>query len=209
MLESSFQEPGTIKPFPDPLVAELQRFTTSLIEQGYADLTVRVKVKLVTSFGQWRKRNRLAVTDLAEPLLEAFLKRKHRVHKGDLRTLQQFLDHLRKHKVVPAREVACDRSPLAQILNRYENHLRIERGLVAHTILDYQSFVRKFLLERFCNRPLLLKAVKAYDISDFVLRHAPSTRPQGSQRNSPNSCGKNGGDDGTRTRDLCRDRAAF
>jgi hypothetical protein len=61
MLESSFQEPGTIKPFPDPLVAELQRFTTSLIEQGYADLTVRVKVKLVTSFGQWLKRNRLAV----------------------------------------------------------------------------------------------------------------------------------------------------
>ena len=181
MLESSFQEPGTIKPFPDPLVAELQRFTTSLIEQGYADLTVRVKVKLVTSFGQWRKRNRLAVTDLAEPLLEAFLKRKHRVHKGDLRTLQQFLDHLRKHKVVPAREVACDRSPLAQILNRYENHLRIERGLVAHTILDYQSFVRKFLLERFCNRPLLLKAVKAYDISDFVLRHAPSMRVKRAQ----------------------------
>jgi hypothetical protein len=51
MLESSFQEPGTIKPFRDLLVAELQRFTTSLIEQGYADLTVRVKVKLVTSLG--------------------------------------------------------------------------------------------------------------------------------------------------------------
>ncbi len=181
MLESSFQELGTIKPFPDPLVAELQRFATSLIEQGYTDVTVRVKVKLVTSFGQWLKRNRLAVTDLAEPLLEAFLKRKHRVHKGDLRTLQQFLDHLRKHKVVPAREVACDRSPLAQILNRYEKHLRIERGLVAHTILEYQSFVRKFLLERFRRRPLLLKAVKASDISDFVLCHAPGMRVKRAQ----------------------------
>jgi len=136
MIESSFQEPRRTKPFPDPLVAELQRFTDSLIEQGYADVTVRVKVKLVTSFGQWLKRNRLAVTGLAEPLVETFLERKHRVHRGDLRTLQQFLDHLRRHKVVPARELVCDRSPLAQILNRYETHLRIERGLVAHTILE-------------------------------------------------------------------------
>ncbi len=181
MIESSFQEPQTIKPFPDPLVAELQRFTTSLIEQGYADVTVQVKVKLVTSFGQWLKRNRLAVRDLAEPLVGTFLKRKHRVHRGDLRTLQQFLDHLRRHKVVPARELACNRSPLAQILNRYETHLRIERGLVAHTILEYQSFVRKFLLERFRRRPLLLKAVKASDISDFVLCHAPGMRVKRAQ----------------------------
>jgi site-specific recombinase XerD len=181
MIESSFQEPQTIKPFPDPLVAELQRFTTSLIEQGYADVTVQVKVKLVTSFGQWLKRNRLAVTDLAEPLVETFLKRKHRVHRGDLRTLQQFLDHLRRHKVVPARELTCNRSPLAQILNRYETHLRIERGLVTHTILEYQSFVRKFLMERFRRRPLLLKAVKASDISDFVLCHAPGMRVKRAQ----------------------------
>src|SRR5215472_12531764 len=118
MLESSSQEPGTIKPFPDPLVAELQRFTTSLIEQGYTGLTVRVKMKLVTSFGQWLKRNRLVVTDLAEPLVETFLERRHRVHRGDLRTLQQFLDHLRRHKVFQARELLCNQSPLAKILNR-------------------------------------------------------------------------------------------
>jgi hypothetical protein len=40
MIESSSQEPRTTKPFPDPLVAELQRFTNPLIEQGYADVTV-------------------------------------------------------------------------------------------------------------------------------------------------------------------------
>jgi integrase/recombinase XerD len=63
---------------------------------------------------------------------------------------------------------------LAHILNQYETHLRTERGLVAHTIEQYQSFVRKFLGERFRGQPLLLKAVKASDISDFVLRHTPS-----------------------------------
>jgi site-specific recombinase XerD len=113
--------------------------------------------------------------------VETFLERKHRVHRGDLRTLQQFLDHLRKHKVVPSRKLVCNRSPLARILNRYETHLRIERGLVAHTILEYQSFARKFLLERFRRRPLLLKAVKAPDISDFVLCHAPGMRVKRAQ----------------------------
>ncbi|HET7438666.1 MAG TPA: site-specific integrase [Nitrospira sp.] len=132
---------------------------------------MREKVKLLANFGQWLKRNGLAVANLDEPLVEAFLKRKHRERRGDLRTLQQFLDHLRRQNVVPARNLPRDRSPLAHILNRYETHLRTERGLVAHTIQEYQSFVRKFLLERFRGQPLLLKAVKASDISDFILRH--------------------------------------
>ena len=63
---------------------QLRRFTTSLIEQGYADETVRLKLVLLTNFGQWLRRNNLAVTSL-ERLVEAFLKRKHRVHKGNLR----------------------------------------------------------------------------------------------------------------------------
>jgi len=174
MLESSFQNLVAVDCLPDPLVVQLQRFTASLIEQGYADETVQWKVKRVTDFGQWLKQKRVAVADLDEALVEAFLKRQHRERRGDLRTLQQFLDQLRKQNVVPARNLPCDRSPLAPILNQYEAHLRTERGLVAHTIEQYQSFVRKFLGERFRSQPLLLKAVKAFDISDFVLRHTPS-----------------------------------
>jgi len=174
MLESSFQNLVAANHLPDPVVVQLRRFTSSLIEQGYADQTVRCKVKLVTNFVQWLIRNRLAVADLDEPLVEAFLKRKHRKRRGNLRTLQQFLDHLRRQNVVPVRTLPCDRSPLALLLNRYETHLRTERGLVAHTIEQYQSFVRKFLGERFHGQPLLLKAVKASDISDFLLRHTPN-----------------------------------
>ena len=174
MREGSFQNLVAVNRLPHPLVVQLQRFTASLIEQSYAEETVRLKVKLVTEVGQWLKRNGVAVADLDEPRVEAFLKRKHRERGGDLRTLQQFLDHLRRQNVVPAPKLPCDRSPLACILNRYETHLRTERGLVPHTIQEYQSFVRKFLLERFRGRPLLPKAVKASDISDFILRHTPS-----------------------------------
>jgi integrase/recombinase XerD len=178
MLEISFQKHQTNKRFPDLPAAELQTFTASLFEQGYADMTVRVKVKLILSFGRWLNRNRLAVKDLAEPLVEAFLKRKRRMRKGDLRTLQQFLEHLRRRNVVPPRSLLCDKSPLAHILNRYEAYLRTERGLVAHTIEEYQCFVRTFLQDRFRGRPLFLKALRASDISDFILRHTPSKRAQ-------------------------------
>jgi site-specific recombinase XerD len=171
MRESSFQNLVAADHFPDPFVVQLRRFTSSLIEQGYADQTVRFKVKLVANFVQWLKRNRLAVADLDEPLVEAFLKRKHQERKGNLRTLQQLLDHLRRQNVVPVRTLPYDRSPLALLLSRYETHLRTERALVAHTIGQYQSFVRKFLLQRFRGRPLRLKAVKASDVSDFVLRY--------------------------------------
>jgi site-specific recombinase XerD len=174
MLESSFRNLVAAKRLPDPLVAQLRRFTTTLIEQGYADCTVRQKLQLLTNCGQWLGRNNLTVTKLDERFVEAFLRRKCRIHRGDFKTLQQFLDHLRMHNVVPARSVACDRSPWADILNRYETHLCTERGLVTDTIHRYLPFVDKFLLERFRGRPFLLKAVNASDISDFVLRHSHS-----------------------------------
>jgi site-specific recombinase XerD len=174
MLESSFRNLVAAKYLPDPLVAQFRRFTTSLIERGYADCTVRQKLQLLTNFGQWLGRNNFAVTRLDEQLVEAFLKRKRRVHRGDLKSLQQFLDHLRMHNVVPTRSVACDRSPWAGILNRYETHLRTERGLVTDTIRRYLPFVDKFLHDRFRGRPFLIKAVNASDISDFVLQHSHS-----------------------------------
>src|SRR5271156_6522305 len=40
-------------------------------------------------------------------------------------------------------------------------------------------------------------------------RNVPRLCPQWSKLNPPNCVEKNGGDDGTRTRDLCRDRRLF
>jgi hypothetical protein len=73
MLESSFRNLVAGRPFPDQRVAQLRRFTTSLIEQGYADETVRLKLQLLRNVGQWLGRNDLAVTNLDERVVEAFL----------------------------------------------------------------------------------------------------------------------------------------
>jgi integrase/recombinase XerD len=168
MLENSLQADKRLQD--NPLVFHLRAFATSLTEDGYAEGSVQSKLWLLADLGQWLGRSGLAVTHLEEQLVEAFVKHKQRVGRGDLKTLKQFLDHLRKGDVIPDRKLVRDRSPLADILGRYEKHLRSERGLVTATVLNYQSFVRKFLVERFREGPFLFREVKPSDISDFVLR---------------------------------------
>ncbi len=160
----------------NPLESHLRTFASWLLESGYRNNTVQGKLYLLADFGWWFGRSRRTASHIDELLVNAFVKHKRRVHGGALKTLQQFLDHLRKHAVVPDQKQVRDlrdQSPWADILSRYEKHLRSERGLVTTTISSYSSFIRKFLVEHFQQGDFLLTEAKASDISDFILRHAP------------------------------------
>jgi len=184
MLKDFFKELGDQRLRDNPLVLHLWPFATSLIEDGYADNTMHSKLWLLADFGEWLGRSGLAVTNLDEQLIKTFINDRQgegRLHRGNLETLRQFLDHLRRRDVVPGPKPVCDESPLADILNRYERHLRSERGLATATIINYQPFVRKFLVERFREGPFLFREVKSSDISAFVLRHAHTINPRRAQ----------------------------
>jgi site-specific recombinase XerD len=155
----------------NPLAFHLAPFAASLKENGYTGGTLQWKLVSLAGFGRWLRKTGRGVAHLDEPCVDAFVKQKQRVHRGELRTLQQFLDHLRKRGVIPKRNLVRDRSPLATILNWYEKHLRCEQGLATATVLNYQSDVRKFLVERFREGPFLFRELKASDISNFVLKH--------------------------------------
>jgi len=175
MLENAFKHVIRDKTLcKNPLAIYLQPFATSLIEDGYPDRTIQWKLELVGGFGQWLRRSRVLVTDVNEQLIETFIEDRHRVrriHRNDRRTFNQFLDHLRKRGVVPSPKPIRDQSPLVDTLNRYERYLRSERGLATATIINYESFLQKFLTKRFGERPFLFRQLRASDISDFVLRH--------------------------------------
>ena len=166
----------------NPLVSHLAPFATSLVENGYVKSSVQSKLSLLASFGQWLKRRRLSITDFDEQLAEKFIaykRRKGRVHRGNRETLLQFLDYLRKRDEIPGPTPTPDDSPLAAILTRYEKHLRSERGLAAATVINYLPCIRKFLTER--EKPLVLRKVRSSDVSDFLLRHAPTMSPRRAQ----------------------------
>jgi site-specific recombinase XerD len=172
MLEKSLQPNERLHD--NPLGLSLQALATSLVEDGYADQTVRSKLRLLADLGRWFGLTGLTVAHLDERHVEAFVKHRQQVRRGDLKTLEQFLDHLRKRAVIPDRAPVRDLSPLADILSRYEEHLRSERGLVTATVLNYLPYIRRFLVERFREGPFLFGQVNSSDISNFVLRHGPS-----------------------------------
>ena len=185
MLKDSFEHPETDQRLRDSrLASHLASFATSLVENGYVKSTVQSKLSLLASFGQWLGRGRLSITDFDKQLAERFIaykRRKGRVHRGNRETLLQFLDHLRKRDVIPAPTPACDDSPLAAILTRYERHLRSERGLAAATVINYLPCIRKFLIERFREKPLVIREVRSSDVAAFILRHAPTMSPRRAQ----------------------------
>ena len=169
MLKNSLQSIERLQD--NPLGFYLEALATSFVQDGYGDEAVRLKLALLADFGRWFGRTGLTITHVDEQLVETFVKNRKQVRRGDRKTLQQFLDHLRKCSVIPDREPARETSPLADILGRYEKHLHSERGLNTTTILNYRPFVRKFLVERFREGPFSFDEVIASDISDFVLRH--------------------------------------
>ena len=167
-----------------PLVSHLTPFENSLVENGYANSTVKSKLCLLASFGHWLERRRLSITDFDEQCIARFIaykRRNGRVHRGNRETLLQFLDHLRERDVISRPTPTCDDSPLAAILTRYEKHLRSERGLAAATVINYLPCIRKFLIERFREKPFLLREVRSSDVSAFILRYAPTMSPRRAQ----------------------------
>ena len=159
----------------NPLLVQVLPFADSLMESGYAATTIQSKLGLLIDLGEWLRRRGLAVKDLDERRIETFItdsRRNGLLRRGDRTTLRQLLDHLREHHVVQRVTPTCDVSPLAAILDRYEKHLRSERGLTTATIINYLPFARKFLSDRFGEGPFLLKVVRPRDISGFILRHA-------------------------------------
>ena len=168
----------------NPLVPHLSPFTTSLVEEGYADTTLQAKLWLLADFGWWLGRRGLSVMELDERLVERFInnrRRKGRLQRGNGETLRQFLEHLRRCNVAPSAQPICDDSPLAEILNRYEKYLRSERGVATATIVNYLPFARTFLVERFSEGPLLLHELGSSDVSAVVLRHAQTMSRRRSQ----------------------------
>ncbi len=178
MLEVLFADPKAVERLRrTPLGPHLDTFAAAIIALGYKRFTVRHQLWLLRDLGRWLKRQRVLVSELDEAALERFLvlcRRRGRLRQGDATTVRRLLIHLREQNIVPPAEVSRDDSAIAQLLRRYEIHLREERGLTLATVANYLPFVRRFLTERFGDEPLHLSKLSPSGLEGFVVRHAPS-----------------------------------
>jgi site-specific recombinase XerD len=158
----------------------LDSFIMTATQLGYARSTVRERLRLLADLERWLERNSLALVDLDEQVANRFLekrRRRGRPRKSHPRTVSLFLEHLREKGAIPAPQPTVDDLPLAMLQRRYENFLKKERGLSPGTASRNGRFLRRFIVERFGDKPICARELVPNDISGFVLRHARSGSP--------------------------------
>ena len=163
----------------DPLGAHLDSFEGWLADFGYTNSTVRTYLWCLAHFSRWIARRGIAVGDLDEGIVEAFVDERRRaglLHGSHRAAVCRVMEHLREQGIVRASisEQLSEPSPAARLVSQYEDYLRSERGLAAVTVADYGPCVRRFVEERFGERPLHLEELGPRDVSSFIVRYAHS-----------------------------------
>jgi site-specific recombinase XerD len=182
MLKQSLQIRVVSEPLGGDLFApHLDSFVATLGKRGYANSTVRERLRLLCDFARWLRRQNLALAHLHEQVANQFLegrRREGRLRSGDSPTVRHFLEHLREKGAIRSPEPTADESPLATLRRQYANHLEKERGLAAVTVSGYWPFIRRLIVERFGDGPIHVRELAPDDIAQFLLRHARSGSPK-------------------------------
>jgi site-specific recombinase XerD len=168
-----------------PLGQHIATFVAALTETGYARESVQKQLRLLSQLGRWMQRTRRAVTDLDQINSQVFLAaygRRRRLKRGDRATLRHLIEHLQDQGVITVRiAVPENEQPFTKLERRYENHLLKERGLAAVTVRGYIRLVHQFLLRCCGERPLALKKLKAWEVSNFIVQYTGCKSPTSSQ----------------------------
>ena len=100
MLKRSFHNRVVSEPVGGELFApHLDSFVATLGKLGYANSTVRARLRLLCDFARWLRRQNLALADLHEQVANQFLegrRREGRRGEGDAPTVRHFFEHLRE-----------------------------------------------------------------------------------------------------------------
>jgi hypothetical protein len=125
------QELGVIGSYVDSSAAQLAAC-------GYASTTVQSQL-LRGHFNEWLIRRRCDIHQLTDALVDTFVKsrkRGKRLHRGNAKTVHQFLAHLRARGELATSAPVVDQSPLGQLQRDYEQYLTTERGLAPVTVSE-------------------------------------------------------------------------
>jgi site-specific recombinase XerD len=177
---------------PGPAVAgdldvHLIGFIAALAKAGYARKTRRDKQRLIEPFIRWLRKTGIAVAEVDDASVDAFLACPSRRRYKHRTALHQFVEHLRTVGVVPPR---CTELSLADALVRkYVGYLRDQQGLSHRSIATYSPFVctfvgaqrlpentgdldalavRRYLLERSQNRSASFVHLLAASLRSFL-----------------------------------------
>lgn len=157
-----------------PLASHRAGFEAWLGGQGYAQVTVRQKIKLLAAFSAWTASQDVPLSLLGEAQATQFLTVHRRCpRRGDAWTLQQLIRYLRDTGYVPPLPPPeLDLTEKGRLVDAFERFLRTERGLSAATLTSYRPIVRRFLDEQFGDQAVDFEHLRAIDVHRFIVRRA-------------------------------------
>lgn len=176
MSENIFRVPGSAECLRNGLLEPfLDSIEKSLLQKGYAIGTVRGYMRAMVGFDHWLLRHQIPTGDLDEKAIDRYLgelQAKGQSWRNQPPALRIVLDHLRVAGVAPLPQPIGQLSPLDEMVERYETYLRVQRGLVQTTVINYRPTIRGFLFQQFGDGPLLLQGIGAADVQKFLLSQA-------------------------------------
>src|SRR5436309_3547117 len=168
------------RPLGGPLSGHITGFARWARESGYVSASRRRKTRVVADFSRWLGQQAVSVCRISSEDVARYLRsraRRVQIQEGDAAALRQFVDLLRRQGVVPAEKVPpCRLTPVEQAVHAFAHFLRNDRMLAEGTVVDYVPFLRRFLADRFGDRPVRLSRLCAGDVVRFVQRQAPHLR---------------------------------
>ncbi|MDA0232804.1 MAG: site-specific integrase [Chloroflexi bacterium] len=186
MLDQLFSAPFAIDRWRSGLLGPyLDHLTTALSDLGYTPESIKAWLEVLRDLETWLAHAGLAVADLEERLVEQFLddrlRRRRQAGKArysavGARVVYFLLSYLREQGVV-ASPRPSDPTALTQLCDRYGDYLARVRGLSPHTLIGYWPILRRFLVERFGDGPIVVDQVTPVDVSGFMLRYARASTP--------------------------------
>lgn len=163
------QMEGTLAAYKDGLIADLRA-------QGYTRMSTTCLVRLMAHLSNWLSRRDLQPIGLTPDVLGGFLR--HRMAHGHrsgctFGSMKPILSYLRREGIVPieARKVP-QRTPLDELLGRYEEYLVRERSLVASTVYQHRRIAGHFLSTIFKGRAPDPARLESADVSSYMLGEA-------------------------------------
>lgn len=158
------------------LGTHVESFLEYLRSAGYAERTLRKKRWIAASFTQWTRGKQVAIGDLNESHVAAFVERSRQRRKArvsfELAVLRLFLGYLRLEAVVPSLPLRIESSPAEALQHRYVDYLRNERGLTENSILVYSPYIHDFLTELAVGSGSASpKGLDAQAVQGFLLDH--------------------------------------
>lgn len=149
---------------------QIEPFLNHLRSAGYAERTLRKKRTVARAFIRWTRVEEIKLHELSESHVAAFLGRspwKSKSHmKLERSVMRLLLQYLHQNVSVFGSPLPPGRSPVDELVDRYVNYLRKDRGLAENSILVYAPFVRGLLRDQL---DVSVKAFDAATIQSFLL----------------------------------------